>query len=147
MDYKGLIVEITKKIHNIIDNEDDFDSIDKKKHIRDGFHTWSNTNQGLILYYSYGSVNSLITPYGELKLTGSCSSRKNGIESLHSKLINTFDLKLYKKLVETEMGCYGPWYKIKSYNGITLDEPNLLNGNNLDYYECKDLYKELFGSY
>tara|TARA_B100001094_G_scaffold331967_1_gene402159 strand:+ start:7265 stop:7708 length:444 start_codon:yes stop_codon:yes gene_type:complete len=147
MDYKNLIVEISKKIHDIIDKEEYFNAYNKIDYIRDGFLTWSNTDKGLILYYSYGSVNSLITPYGELKLTGSCCSQKNGLESLHSKLVNIFNLEVYKEMVENEMGCYGPWYKIKSYNGIILEEPNLLNGSNLDYVECKDLYKELFGNY
>lgn len=142
------IVEITKEIHNICENTDNFKTINAKGHTRDGFTTWSKTNKGLIIYYTYGSINSLITPYGELKVSGSCSSKKNGLELLHSKISNTFDLELYKNIVETEMGCYGPWYTINSFNGVKLDKPKLIENNiDLDYHECKKKYKELFGDY
>jgi len=148
MSIDNTIVNITKKIHNICENTPYFKSYNAKKHTNDGFTTWSKTQKGLIIYYSYGSVNSLITPYGELKLTGSCSSHNNGLEQLHKNLVNTFDLKLYKDIVETDMGCYGPWYSIKSFNGIQLEYPELIQKNiDLDYYDCKKKYKELFGDY
>ena len=147
MDLDKTIVEITKYIHYIIENTENFKSIDYKKHIRDGFKTWSKTDKGLILKYSYGSINSLITPYGELTLLGSCSSCKNGLKNLHNKIINKYDLEIYNDIVENEFGSFGPWYKFKSFN-INLVEPKIIGLNNdLNHYECKKKYKELFGDY
>jgi len=148
MSFDNTLVEITKKIHNICENTKDFTSYYAKKHTNDGFTNWSKTQEGLILYYSYGSVNSLITPYGELKLIGSCSSHNNALQELHNILVNTFDLQLYKDIVETDYGCYGPWYSITSFNGKQLVYPKLIQQNTyLDYYECKKKYTQLFGDY
>jgi hypothetical protein len=147
MDLDKTILEITKQIHYIIENTENFEAKDYKNYTRDGFMTWSKTDKGLILKYSYGSINSLITPYGELRLLGSCMSYKNGLKNLHNKIINKFDLEIYKDIVENQFGSFGPWYKFKSFN-INLDEPKLIGLNNdLNYYECKKKYKELFKDY
>lgn len=148
MSLDHIIVEITKKLHDICNNTENFNAFDYKKYTRDGFMTWSKTDKGLILKYSYGSINSLISPYGELRLIGDNSSKYNALEVLHNKIINSFDLELYNDIIETEMGCFGPWYRIKSYNGIRLDKPQLIEDNiDLDYDDCKKKYKELFGGY
>ena len=86
-------------------------------------------------------INSLITPYGQLKLTGSCSSRNNALQELHDTLVNTFGLQLYKDIVENDYGCYGPWYSITSFNGKQLVYPKLIQQNTHLDYLCKKRYK------
>jgi len=148
MNLDKITLEITKQIHHFIENTKNFKAFNYKGYTRDGFMTWSYTDKGLILKYSYGSISSLITPYGELRLLGSCSSSKNGLKDLHDKIINNFDLEIYLDTVENNLGSFGPWYKLKSFNKLKLDEPTLIELNNVLYQdECKKKYKELFGNY
>jgi len=141
-----IIVQIVKNIHNLFKITPEINFYDYTKFTNDGFSSWSFTNQGLIIKYAYGIISSLITPYGELRLRGSCSFGKNNIQRMfHNKIMSLFDLELHKELVETDTGCYGPWYRVVSFNNVILPTPTLIYENdNLSYDYRKLKYKQLF---
>ena len=142
----SIIVQIVENIHDLFEITPEINFYNFKHFTDDGFTSWSFTNQGLIIKYSYGIISSLITPYGELRLRGSCSC--NGFKTermFHDKIIKLFHLELHKELVETDIGCYGPWYKVVSFNNVILPIPTLIYQNdNLSYNDIKLKYKQLF---
>lgn len=140
------IVQIVKEIHNLFNTTREINFYDYNIFTNDGFMPWSFTNQGLLIKYSYGIINSLITPYGELRLRGSCSCIGGNTDRMfHNKIMSLFDLELQEELVETDLGCYGPWYKVVSFNNVILPTPTLIHENdNITYDNMKLKYKQLF---
>lgn len=142
------IVLIVRQIHELFSNNSDYNWYNYKEHTDDGFSSSSFTDQGLIIKYSYGTISNLITPYGELKLRGSCSSSSNDLffKLFNEKIMSLFDLKKNTDLIESEFGCYGPWYTLVSYNNITLPEPTLIYKKTTysDYSQRKLKYRQLF---
>lgn len=141
-----IIVQFVKNIHDLFEITPEIKFYNFKHFTDDGFTSWSFTNQGLLIKYSYGIISSLITPYGELRLRGSCSC--NGYKTqkmFHNKIMSLFNLELHTKLLETDLGCYGPLYKIVSFNDVILPTPTLIyDKDNLSYNDRKLKYEQLF---
>lgn len=140
------IVNIVRNIHKLFETTPEINFYNYIKYTNDGFMPWEFTNQGLIIKYSYGIISDLITPYGQLRLRGSCGCNGYKTEQIfHNKIMSLFNLELYKELVETDLGCYGPYYKVVSFNGVILPTPTLVYQNdNLSYDNMKLKYKQLF---
>lgn len=82
------------------------------------------TKEGLILQEYYGMPSKIITPWGGWNILGSGGSRGNQWRDLiQNYLVKELGLVLYKSGVKTEMGYYGPYWKIKNWKGTKLPEP------------------------
>ena len=143
-----IIPAIVDRIYEIWNTTEKFKAYDYQKYTDDGFMNWEETQKGILLKYSYGIPDSIVTPYGLLRLRGSCSSYGNVRKTIHEKMDSLFNLKLYEDIVENNMGCFGPYYEITTVNEIPLNESversTILNKSNLIYEERKALYKQIF---
>ena len=67
------------------------------KYMKDGFSGfYGETDKGYMLRYTYGTLNSLMTPYGNIRIIGD-NSTKSGFDPniLHKKLDEKFKLEHY----------------------------------------------------
>ena len=143
-----IIPIIVEQVYNIWNTTEKFKAYDYQKYTDDGFMNWEETQKGILLKYSYGIPDSIVTPYGLLRLKGCCSSSGNVSKIIHEKMDSLFNLKLYEDIIENNMGCFGPYYEITTVNGLPLNESversTNLNKSNLIYEERKALYNTMF---
>lgn len=140
-----LIYDIIQDILKILNNTPGLNIIDGKQIYKDGFCTWGKTNKGLIIEYSYGIISNLLTPYGLIRLRGSCSSTKDVTNLVHEYLNSIFHFEIYSNLIETEIGSFGPRYSITTYNEKKLPIPELDKDTRITYEECQINTQQLIG--
>jgi hypothetical protein len=105
---------------------------------------------GLKMYY--GAPSSLLTPLGEMKITGS-GCHPNNMDEVMQELTDTLGLVEVLPEVNDTMGCHGPIYAItKDLNGNPLPQLDATNFSqkfmanrsvNLDYNQAQKLLKEV----
>ena len=149
MNYIQVLPDIINDIHNIIDNTgvNGFKS-DREEVMKDGFLTWSQTNSGLILQYSYGIPEQIITPYGTIRISSTFSTtNQKCYEIIHKKITDLLSLTLYKDLIDNEYGSRGPWYKINNYNGMLIPDSNIIYPVTIKYKDAKSKFYSIFKNY
>jgi hypothetical protein len=135
--------QIGRYIHSLIDNDENLYSY-WESHFKDGPNSGFNqTESGLFLEEYYGTPSRIFTNIGSWNIVGSsgCKGNGGGWKNIIKILQGSLDLELHKEMVVNNFGCFGPIWKIKSFNGITLDDPLLKEYRDYnDYSESKDIW-------
>lgn len=147
MAYMELLPEMVRDIHNIFDTTQGIKSYPSSRNgvLNDGLCTWSQCDNGLILQYSYGTPSEIITPYGNLRISGDISKYNSEcIEIVHKRVSDLLSLSLYKDLIDNEYGSRGPWYRITNYRGMDIPTSNLVYPVTIEYQEAKRKFNSIF---
>ena len=117
------VVKIAKFVHNLYDSRIDPNSkTDYHGHFIGGVNQYYNqTNNCLILEGYYGIPASKIhTPLGYWSISGSgCGKHKIINQHIHQNI----ELKMLCPGYQTQLGYYGPYWLITSFNGHPVPHP------------------------
>ena len=140
--------DMVRDIHHIFDTTPGVNCFPSRRQscINEGFHTWSQCDNGLLLQYSYGIPSQIITPYGNLRII--CDVSTNNIESyqiIHKRMSELLSLTLYKQSIDNNIyGSRGPWYRITNYRNITIPSSNLIYPVTIKYEVAKSKFNSIF---
>lgn len=136
--------QIGKYIHSLIDKDQTL-CFFGEKHFNEGPNPGFNqTESGLFLEEYYETPSKIYTNIGCWNILGSTSCKDNGQgwKNIINILKHSLNLELHKEIVINDLGCFGPVWKIKSFNGFQLDEPILKEYTKyINYRESKDIFK------
>ena len=105
---------------------------------------YNQTSSGLFLELYYGQPGFLHTPWGKWNCWGSGSSTGGDWEERLPLILKRLGAIEYLPEIQTQMGCFGPVYKLTSLDGITLPEAIVRNPEEyLPYEEANAIWKEL----
>ena len=147
MAYINELPNIVRDIHNIYDTTPGIKSYSSSRNglLNDGFCTWSQCDNGLILLYSYGTPSEIITPYGNLRISGDISTENNECtQVVHKRVSELLSLSLYKEVIDNDYGSRGPWYRITSYKGMDIPTSNLVYPVTIEYRDAKKKFNSIF---
>ena len=146
-DYMNVLPYIVRDIHHIFDTTPGYNSNPSNRNglVNDGLHTWSQCDNGLILQYYYGFPSEIITPYGNLRISGTVFRENYESSKIVDKRISELlSLSLYNEKIENDFGSHGPWYRITSYKGMDIPTSNIIKPVTISSDEAKRKFNSIF---
>ena len=146
-DYMNVLPDIVRDIHHIFDTTPGYNCNPSKRQllVNDGFCTWSQCEDGLILLYYYGFPSEIITPYGNLRISGDISTQNHECTQIvHNRVSELLSLSLYKEVIDNDYGSRGPWYRITNYRGMDIPTSNLVYPVTIEYDDAKRKFNSIF---
>ena len=147
MAYINELPNIVCDIHNIFDTTSGIKSYPSSRNglLNDGFCTWSQCDNGLILLYSYDTPSEIITPYGNLRISGTVFRENYESSKIVDKRISELlSLSLYNEKIENDFGSHGPWYRITSYKGMDIPTSNIIKPVTISSDDAKRKFNSIF---
>lgn len=85
---------------------------------------YNRTSSGLYLEFYYGTPSRLWTPWGQWHICGSVT-RAQGVsnDEQNAGFLARLTIEVARPLKKTEMGEFGPTYKVLALDGVPLPEP------------------------
>ena len=146
-DYMNVLPDIVRDIHHIFDTTPGYNCNPSKRQllVNDGFCTWSQCEDGLILLYYYGFPSEIITPYGNLRISGTVFRENYESSKIVDKRISELlSLSLYNEKIENDFGSHGPWYRITSYKGMDIPTSNIIKPVTISSDDAKRKFNSIF---
>ena len=133
----------------------------KNKYYTDGpfFTKYNQLINGILLEYGSGSLNQIISIFGEWNIIGDNCSVGNVWDIVYEEISSEFNLTLCKPSRENFMGSFGPWYQVNTISTaittMTLPKVKYVSAleydqtfkNGLNYYTVKEIFYYMLHRY